>query len=111
MASFKLDVLKSALYLDIVTDNYNDDLLMLKNAIVMNAIDYLDSDDITTEADIPQKLEHSLYQQITYDWKQRRDNLGLQSVTLVDGSINKINTAEWLPNVKKALDRVGLTHL
>jgi hypothetical protein len=68
------------------------------------AIDYLDEDDITTASDLPAALKRPLMKQCAYEFNRRND-LGLVSVTAPDGTLSKMEVAEWLSDVKTALDR------
>lgn len=53
---------------------------------------------------IPTDLEMAVRTQVTYDFKRRKD-IGLESISFPDGSIQKVNSGEFLPSVKTVLDR------
>ena len=42
--------------------------------------------------------------QVAYDFQRRKD-IGLESISFPDGSIQKVNSGEFLPSVKAVLDR------
>jgi hypothetical protein len=53
---------------------------------------------------IPADLEGAVCQQVAYEWRRRNDP-GLQSVSLPDGTINKMQVDEWLKSVEQTLRR------
>jgi hypothetical protein len=53
---------------------------------------------------IPADLEGAICQQVVYEWRRRNDP-GLSSVSLPDGTINKMQVGEWLESVKSTLNR------
>jgi hypothetical protein len=53
---------------------------------------------------IPADLEGAICQQVVYEWRRRNDP-GLSSVSLPDGTINKIQIDEWLKAVEQTLLR------
>ncbi|MBW1953955.1 MAG: hypothetical protein JRI66_12905 [Deltaproteobacteria bacterium] len=53
---------------------------------------------------IPADLEMAVRVQTAYEFKRRRD-IGLESVSFPDGSIQKVNLGEFLPEVKSVLSR------
>ena len=52
----------------------------------------------------PDDLEMAVRTQVAYDFRRRKD-IGLESVSFPDGSIQKVNSGEFLPSVKAVLDR------
>jgi len=52
----------------------------------------------------PDDLEMAARTQVAYDFRRRKD-IGLESVSFPDGSIQKVNSGEFLPSVKAVLDR------
>jgi len=53
---------------------------------------------------IPADLEMAVRTQTAYDFKRRKD-IGLESVSFPDGSIQKVSSGEFLSMVKQVLDR------
>ena len=53
---------------------------------------------------IPADLEGAICRQVVYEWRRRNDP-GLSSVSLPDGTINKMQVDEWLDDVEKTLRR------
>lgn len=53
---------------------------------------------------IPADLEGAICRQVVYEWRRRNDP-GLNSVSLPDGTINKMQVDEWLDDVEKTLRR------
>ena len=53
---------------------------------------------------VPDDLEMAVRTQTAYEFKRRRD-IGLESVSFPDGSIQKVNLGEFLPEVKAVLNR------
>ena len=51
---------------------------------------------------IPADLEGAICQQVVYEWRRRNDP-GLSSVSLPDGTINKMQVGEWLESVESTL--------
>ena len=62
------------------------------------------------EGEIPEDLEMAIRLQVAYNVRRRKD-LGLSSVSFPDGSIQKINNEEFLPEVVSVLDRYCLVRL
>jgi len=52
----------------------------------------------------PADLEMAVRTQAAYDFKRRKD-IGLESVSFPDGSIQKMSSGEFLSSVKQVLDR------
>ena len=52
----------------------------------------------------PDGLEMAVRTQVAYDFNRRKD-VGLESVSFPDGSIQKVNSGEFLPSVKAGLNR------
>jgi hypothetical protein len=71
--------------------------------ITAQMIDYLDNDDIDA-ADPGSVLKRACAKQTAYEL-QRRPDIGLSSVTFPNGNVNKFSVDEWLPDVKKILER------
>lgn len=74
------------------------------DGVISQAVDYLDSDDYTGQDDLPPVLERPLCKQIAYEFRRRKD-LGLSSLTVGDGNVQKYPVDEWLPQVQQVLDR------
>jgi hypothetical protein len=53
---------------------------------------------------VPDDLEMAVRSQVAYDFRRRKD-IGLESVSFPDGSIQKMSSGEFLPAVKQVLDR------
>jgi hypothetical protein len=53
---------------------------------------------------VPDDLEMAARTQVAYDFNRRKD-VGLESVSFPDGSIQKVNSGEFLPSVKAVLNR------
>lgn len=105
-----ISVLKSELYLDI-THTTNDTILQyLLDSIVLEAIEYIDDENMITPEDLPESLERKLYMQAAYEWK-RRSELGLTGQSFPDGSVSKYDIKEWLPSVRESLDRIRVISL
>jgi hypothetical protein len=99
-----LSRLKSKLYLDIDNDTYDSEIQELIDSISAQAISCMANEDITSETDFTEEIERKLCIQINYEFRRRHD-AGLSSVTFPNGNINKYETNEWLPDVKKVLLR------
>ncbi|MBM4287557.1 MAG: phage head-tail connector protein [Deltaproteobacteria bacterium] len=56
------------------------------------------------EDEVPADLEMAARTQSAYDFKRRKD-IGLESVSFPDGSIQKVSSGEFLSMVKQVLDR------
>jgi hypothetical protein len=97
--------MKSPLYIDKATStSFDTEIQDLINDVSDEAIDYMDNEDITVVADFTTVIERALRIQINYEFRRRHDP-GLSSVQYSDGSINKFSVAEWIPKVKRILDR------
>ena len=53
---------------------------------------------------IPADLEMAARNQVAYEFRRRKD-IGLESVSFPDGSIQKVSSGEFLSSVKQVLDR------
>ena len=53
---------------------------------------------------VPDDLEMAARTQVAYDFNRRKD-VGLESVSFPDGSIQKVSSGEFLSSVKQVLDR------
>ena len=95
---------KSKLYTNIDTADYDTELQELITSVSSAAIEYLDNPDITTAADFTPGIERKLCVQISYEFRRRHD-AGLSSVSYPDGSVQKYDIGEWLPDVKNVLMR------
>lgn len=85
-------------------DTYDTVLESIIEDTLASAVDYLDDVDYTSAATLPSVLKRVLMKQCAYEFNRRQD-LGLVSVTAPDGSISKMEVEEWLEDVKIALDR------
>lgn len=72
--------------------------------VLSQAVDYMDNDEIEDAGDMLSALKRPLMKQCAYEFNRRND-LGLVSVTAPDGTLSKMEVAEWLSDVKAALDR------
>jgi hypothetical protein len=59
-----------------------------------------------TQVTLPRELKRALIIHTAYRWRRRKDP-GLTAVVYPDGSVNKYSQDEWLPNVKRVLERYG----
>jgi len=59
---------------------------------------------------IPADLEMAVRSQVAYDFNRRKD-IGLESVSFPDGSIQKVNSGEFLPSVLAVLKRYRIKPL
>lgn len=93
-------------YLQKLTDvtTYDTVLQSMIDDVISVAVDYLDDDDYTSAATLPSALTRPLMKQCAYEFNRRQD-LGLVSVTAPDGTLSKMEIEEWLSDVKMALDR------
>lgn len=100
-----LTTLKSPLYLDLKDADTGRDtaLILLGQEITAQMISYLDNPDIDSGAPAI-ALQRACLKQCTHEWKQRTTP-GLSSVTMTDGSINKMQIDEWLKDVERILLR------
>jgi len=96
--------IKSKLYTNIDSADYDTELQELITSLSASAIEFLDNPDITTAADFTSTIERKLCVQIAYEFRRRHD-AGLSSVSYPDGSVSKYEIGEWLPDVKNALLR------
>ncbi len=53
---------------------------------------------------VPSDLEGAICRQVAYEWRRRNDT-GIRSVSLPDGTINKMDVGEWLEATEKTLKR------
>lgn len=86
------------------TDSEDTLIQSILDSVVDNVIVYLDNEDILDETDLPQTLYRPIKKQCAYEYMRRRD-LGLLSVSFPDGSVQKKDVGEWLPEVLTALNR------
>ncbi|MBM4286901.1 MAG: hypothetical protein FJ135_01915 [Deltaproteobacteria bacterium] len=59
---------------------------------------------------VPEDLEMAVRTQVAYDFRRRKD-IGLESVSFPDGSIQKMASGEFLQSVKQVLDRYRIRPL
>jgi len=102
-----LDIVKSEQYIDIKDDDRDDVLTTLITDVTARMISYLDKDPTAT---VTTELAQACAKQVAYEFKRRKD-IGLSSVSYPDGSVNKYQVDEWLPDVLKILDRNRTIHL
>jgi len=95
---------KSKLYTNIDSADYDTELQELITVINAAAIEYMDNTDIDTPLDFTPAIERKLCIQISYEFRRRHD-AGLSSVSYPDGSVSKYEVGEWIPDVKKVLLR------
>jgi hypothetical protein len=87
----------------ITTDEFDAVLDQLNTDITAQMISYLSNDDI--DPDAPSiELVRACTKQVSYEFK-RLEDIGLSSITFPNGSVNKMSVDEWLPDVKKILER------
>lgn len=104
--SVSITVAKIKTYLDrdFANTKYDTTIQNFINGVVLSAIDELDNTSFTSQSNLPAKLEKPLCIQIAYEFRRRKDP-GLSSVTTGDGTVSKFSVDEWLPQVKKNLER------
>ena len=104
--TISVDKLKGPLYCEVQDTTYDTELEEILDGVIANVISELDNSDFTESSDFDgyADLERAIYKQATYEWKRRRD-LGLQSVSAPDGSVQKYEPELFLPEVQKSLDR------
>lgn len=102
--SIPLAIMKSKAFLGIPDNKQDTEIQGYIDSVIYNAIDYLDNEDITNAATLPTVLTFYLMKQINYEYRRKADP-GLSSTSFPDGSVSKKEVDEWLPAVKKALDR------
>jgi hypothetical protein len=97
--------LKAAFIEERVADtDFDASLTIIIADMLEQAIDYIDDDDIVDAGDLDSRLKRPLMKQCAYEFKRRKD-LGLMSVSFPDGSVQKKDFGEWLPEVEAALNR------
>jgi hypothetical protein len=98
------------MYLQKLVGTVDDDALLtkLKTAVVECAIDYINRDDMPVEADLPDAVCWKLAKQVANEYQNRR-SVGIVSVTSPDGSKTMLDADQWLPDVRKVLQRHRLT--
>jgi len=101
--SITVALLKSKLYLDLTTSEFDTAIQQLIDDIVYDAIEYMDNDDITNASELTRNIERKLCLQIAYEFKRRKDH-GLESVSFPDGSLQKSRSGRWLKDVSEVLN-------
>jgi hypothetical protein len=96
---------ESYLEIALTTTNHDQTISRYITGVIKAAIDYLDDENYTSQANLPSNLEHRLCQQIAYEFRRRKDP-GLSSVSVGEGTVQKYVIDEWLPAVQDALDRL-----
>jgi hypothetical protein len=103
--SITLARLKTSLYCDCEDTMEHDAVITeLITAVEAEVINYLENDDITAASNFDTTLERAVCKQIAYEFNRRKD-LGLSSVSYPDGSVSKYEIEEFLPSVRKILER------
>jgi len=103
--TFTLTNLKGAAFLNIATKDSDLALQAIMDDILVQAINFMENEDITVDTvDTFPDVCRALLKQCAFEWK-RRNELGLSSVSFPDGSINRYDIGEWLPEVEKIVDR------
>lgn len=100
-----LTVLKSPMYLKLVEADADRDaaLVLLGQMVTAQMVSHLDNSNIDS-ANPPLALKRACLKQCTFEWRQRA-SVGLSSVQMSDGSINKYQIDEFLKDVEKILAR------
>jgi len=93
------------LNVDMTTLEFDSMITAYINGVVKGAIDYIDDPNYTAQSNLPSYLEFYLCRQVAYIFRQRK-TLGLSSQSMGEGSTNKYEIEEWLPDVRAALDRI-----
>jgi len=96
---------KSSMYVNLPTDSSFDaeletlieDVSNRAESTLDHAVPYAD---IT---EVPKAINDAVAKQVTYEFRRRKD-IGLQSQSFPDGSVNKFDTGEWLKGVSETLN-------
>ena len=100
---------KSSQYCNLVGNNadnsFDDELTTLIADVSSRAEKYLDRASAYVDiTEIPAAVNDAVAKQVTYEYRRRKD-LGLQSTSFPDGSINKYDQGDWLKGVEQTLQR------
>lgn len=103
--TFTLSNLKSVSFLNIPTKDTDVALQSIMDGILDQVLNFMENSDITVDTinQFPDVCR-ALLKQCAFEWK-RRDSLGLASVSFPDGSINRYDIDEFLPETEKIFDR------
>jgi len=99
-----LALMKSKAFLNISDNNQDTEIQVYIDGIIESAVDELDNEDITNAATLPSVLQLWLCKQINFEYRRKADP-GLSSIAFPDGSVSKFTVEQWLPSVKRVLDR------
>jgi hypothetical protein len=103
--TYTLTNLKGKAFLNLDTKDADTALQSIMDDVLAQAVGYMENEGITTSTvDTYPDVCRALLKQCAFEWK-RRNELGLASVTFPDGSINRYDIGEWLPEVEKIVDR------
>lgn len=104
MGLVTLAKVKSITYLNISATTYDTELQTLIDDVSAAAIAYLDRDTAYTEATCPADVSDALCLQIASRWRLK-ETPGQIRHDYEDGSSDKFNLDEWIPQVQQVLDR------
>lgn len=103
--TFTIGNLKSVSFLNIPTKDTDVALQAIMDDILDQVLNFMENPDITTTTinQFPDVCR-ALLKQCAFEWK-RRDSLGLASISFPDGSINRYDIDEFIPEAEKIFDR------